>query len=69
MPPPPPRHRLRDVFPASQEVRAKTPTVFKLRGFSPAKRVRVVVGVGEFGQEREARFTTTSDKVQWKIAA
>ncbi|CBN74005.1 conserved unknown protein [Ectocarpus siliculosus] len=53
----------------SQEVRAKTPTVFKLNHFLPAKRVRVTVNVGEFGQEREAQFTTTSDKSQWKIAS
>lgn len=60
-----------DAFPmimVIQEVRGKTPTVFKLRGFGPGKRVRVAVSVGEFGQEREARFTTTSDKTQWKIA-
>lgn len=48
---------------------AKTPTVFKLNNFQPAKRIRVSVNVGEFGQEREAQFTTTSDKSQWKIAA
>lgn len=52
-----------------QEVRGKTPTAFKLRNFSPGKRIRVTVSVGEFGQEREAKFTTTSDKKDWKVAA
>lgn len=52
-----------------QEVKAKTPTVFKLKYLKPAKQVTVKVNVGQFGQEREARFTTTSDKSQWKIAA
>ncbi|CAB1113023.1 unnamed protein product [Ectocarpus sp. CCAP 1310/34] len=51
------------------EVRSKTPTVFKLNHFMPAKRVRVTVNVGEFGQEREAQFTTTSDKSRWKNAS
>eukprot|EP00903_Cladosiphon_okamuranus_P015430 g14252.t1 len=53
----------------SKEVRAKTPTVFELTHLLPAKRVRVSVNVGEFGQEREAQFTTPSDKGLWKIAA
>ena len=43
--------------------------MFKLSHLLPAKRIRVSVNVGEFGQEREARFTTTSDKTLWKIAA
>ncbi|CAN0069108.1 unnamed protein product [Ectocarpus sp. 4 AP-2014] len=59
----------RKVATVSKEVRAKTPTAFSLRGFKPGKRIRVVVDVGEFGQEREARFTTTSDKTLWKIGA
>ncbi|CAN0062357.1 unnamed protein product [Ectocarpus sp. 6 AP-2014] len=59
----------RKVATVSKEVRAKTPTAFSLRGFKPGKRIRVVVDVGEFGQEREARFTTASDKTLWKIGA
>lgn len=50
-------------------MRGKTPTVYEMTHLLPAKRVRVSVNVGEFGQEREARFTTTSDKSLWKIAA
>lgn len=57
------------VFAILQEVRARTPTAFKLRNFAPNKRVRVTVNVGEFGQEREARFKTPSNKMDWKIAA
>lgn len=53
----------------TQEVRRRTPTALKLKNFRPGKRIRVVVSVGEFGQEREARFTTPSDKTLWKIAA
>ncbi|CAN0064472.1 unnamed protein product [Scytosiphon promiscuus] len=59
----------RKVCSKTKEVRARTPTAFQLDGFKPGKRVRVVVSTGEFGQEREARFTTTSDKTLWKIAA
>ncbi|CAM9155057.1 unnamed protein product, partial [Hapterophycus canaliculatus] len=57
------------VYSLAQEVKAKTPTAFKLSYFEPAKQVVVKVNVGQFGQEREARFTTTSNKSQWKIAA
>eukprot|EP00904_Undaria_pinnatifida_P002914 jgi/Undpi1/12623/HiC_scaffold_6.g02291.m1 len=52
-----------------QRVAGKTPTCFQLKNFRPGKRIRVSVNVGEFGQEREARFTTTSSKSLWKIAS
>eukprot|EP00903_Cladosiphon_okamuranus_P015421 g14244.t1 len=59
----------RKVCSVSKEVRRRTPTALKLKNFRAGKRIRVVVSVGEFGQEREARFTTPSDKTLWKIAA
>lgn len=46
----------------------KAPRAFTLDGFAPGKRILVKVNVGESGQEREARFTTPSDKADWKIA-
>ena len=49
-----------------QDVMARTPTAFQLDGFEPGKRVRVTVSAG--GEEREAHFTTPSNKLQWKIA-
>ena len=45
---------------------ARTPTAFELDGFEPDKRIRVTVIAG--GEEREAQFTTTSNKLDWKIA-
>lgn len=51
-----------------QDVSRRTPTAFKLDGFEPGKRIVVKVNVGETEQEREARFTTPSDKTDWKIA-
>eukprot|EP00904_Undaria_pinnatifida_P006858 jgi/Undpi1/3301/HiC_scaffold_15.g06675.m1 len=47
-------------------VMARTPTAFELDGFEPDKRIRVTVIAG--GEEREAQFTTTSNKLDWKIA-
>eukprot|EP00904_Undaria_pinnatifida_P002908 jgi/Undpi1/12618/HiC_scaffold_6.g02287.m1 len=59
----------KSVCSVSQEVKGRTPTVVKLNGFHPGKRVCVKISIGEFGQEREARFTTSSDKTLWKIGA
>ncbi|CAM9546491.1 unnamed protein product [Ascophyllum nodosum] len=51
----------------SKDVRGKTPTAFMFTDLSPGRRHRVVVTLGETGENREAQFTTTSDKQQWKI--
>ncbi|CAM9546634.1 unnamed protein product [Ascophyllum nodosum] len=54
---------------ALKDVRGKTPTAFTLTDLTPGKRYRVIVSLGEPGEDREAHFTTTSDKLKWKIVA